>query len=434
MEKKIIVSNNETNENTLNVPDLDKEKESKVVVEGIESKLNTTFNNLSPYRKYERVNDNVLRYLYLRTSRLRECIDGICGEISSRIPLLIPTDKNLSKEALKALEKFAQDFFGSINRKKDTIQSLINRIVRDLLVFDRFVIEKVRNRNKFLVELYARDPSQVVIDKNEQGVILRFRQVVEGNEIEFSPEDIIYAVLHPSSYDDYGIPIIEGILDEIASLLLATRLIANNVFDDSTPPGILVLGEIGEEAYKRLKAEFTDPKLRNRIKVIRNLSPQEIDWIRLDRSLTSESKIDYLLSRVDQIIYKAFQIPTDKEISSRGGSETAYKISQSRLIEPIVKLIENVFTREIFEKEFNLPVKFKLLRLPDVSSQEFYDKSRGISALINTGVISFNEAREILGLPPVAGGDRRFVKLGNEVVEYNSETGQPERLPDFMDL
>jgi len=433
MEKNIIITSNNDNNENLNLPDLEKEKESKVKVDGIESFLNNTVKHLVPYRKFERVNDNLLRYLYLRTSRLRECIDGIAAEISSRTALLIPIEKNLSQNSLLALEKFAQDFFSSLNRKKDTIQSLINRIVRDLLIFDRFCIEKVRNRKGILVELYARDPSQFVIDKSPEGVFVAFRQVVEGQEVEFKPEDIIYGVLHPSSFDDYGIPIIEGILDEVASLILATKLIANNVFDDSTPPGILVLGELGEAAYAKLKKEFTDPKLRNRIKVIRNISPQEVDWIKLDRSLTSENKIDYLLARVDQIIYKAFQVPTEKEITSRAGSETAYKISQSRLIEPIVRLIEDAFTKEIFLKEYNLPVKFKLLNLPDISSQEFYDKARGISALINTGVLSFNEAREILGLIPVAGGNKRFVKLGNEIVEYDESTGEPKRLPEFME-
>jgi len=422
--------NNNNQNSEIQVPEVPK-VDNKVRVEGIDTRFITQFQTFTPYRRYSRVSDQLLRYLYLRTSRLRECIDGIAGEVSSRLPVLVPIPKKLPQEIYIALEKFAEKFFGKLNRKKDTIQTLISKVVRDLLVHDRFFIEKVRNKKGELVELYVRDPMYMIIDKNDSGIIERFRQVIQDKEVEFSPDDIIYGVLHPCSYDDYGLPIIEGILDEVASLILSTRTIANYIFDDSIPPGILVLGEIGEAAFQRLKEEFKNPELRNRIKVIRNIDPKNVDWIRLDRSISSENKLDFLLERIDTIILKAFQIPTEREISSRGGSEMAYKISQSKLIEPIIKLIEKLFTEEIFWKEFNLPVEFRLLKRTDVSGDEFYDKSRSLSLLVNSGILTANEARMILGSKPIAGGDIRIGKLGNEYIYYD-DTGMPRRIPDFL--
>jgi len=412
------------------IPNL--ESNGDVVVEGLEVGITTQFQGLSPYRKYSRISDAVLRTLYLRNSRLRECIDGIAGEISSRIPVLVPIQKGLPKDFYTALESFSEQFFSKVNRKKDTIHSLISKVVRDLLVHDRFFIEKVRNKKGELVELYVRDPMYMIIDKDSSGVIERFRQVIDGKEVVFSPNDIIYGVLHPCSYDDYGISIIEGIVDEVASLLLATRTIANHIFDDSIPPGILVLGEIGDVAFQRLREEFNNPQLRNRIRVLRNIDPNKVHWLRLDRSFSSESKVDFLLSRLDTIILKAFHIPTEKEISSRGGADLAYRISQSKLIEPIVKMLETLFTREIFQDEFKLPVRLKLLRRSDIVSQEFYDKGRSLALLVNTGILTMNEAREILGQKPVIGGDVRVGKLGNEYIYYD-DTGLPRRVEDFME-
>lgn len=413
------------------IPDINNSK-NDVKVEGIDTPLFSSVKNLSPFRQYQRLDDQVLRLLYHRSPQIRLCIDGIVGEISSRTPKLIPLVDNISKDILTKLEIFSYKFFGKVNRKKDSIRVLISKIVRDLLVHDRFFIEKVRDRNGRLVELYARDPLYIVIDKNEHGVINNFRQIKDTYEIKFNVKDIIYAPLHACSYDDYGIPIIEGIVDEVASLLLATRTIANYIFDDSVPPGLLVLGEIGEVAYERLKQEFKDPNKRNQIKVIRNIKPENINWLRLDRSISSESKIDYLLDRLEKIILKSFQIPTDRELGSRGSAEIAYKVSQSKLIDPIIKIIEEKFTKEIFEEEFGLPVKFKLFKMADLDSTEFYENSRAVNLMVNNGILTVNEAREILGFMPISGGSRRLAKLGNEIITFD-DTGMPKRSPDFVD-
>ena len=397
----------------------------KVKVEGIETEIKP-FNHLAPFRKYSRVNDHILRVLSHRNAQIRACIDGIAGTILSRQPKLLPMfEKDNSQTLINALNVFAMKFFAKVNRKGDTIRTLIAKAVRDLLVHDRFFIEKVRNREGKLVELYVRDPVHIVIEKDEHGVIKRFKQVVGGKTVEFSPEDMIYAVLHPCSYDDYGIPIIENIIDEVASLILSTRVIANYIFDDSIPPGILVLGEIGEVAYERLKQEFSNPETRSQIKVIRNIDPDKVDWVRFDRSLSSDNKLDYILDRLDKIIYKAFQIPTERELGSRGAAEIAYKVANSRLIEPIVKIIEDTFTYSIFVQEFDLPVRFALLKMGDLDSADFLNKSRAINLMVNNGVLTVNECRSILGFTPVRGGNKRMAKLGNEIVTFDSE-GNPK--------
>ncbi len=404
-------------------------KNTTVQVEGFEYPSIYKVEYFSPFRRTGRISDNLLETLYLRTSKLRECVDGIAREVSSHEITLIPLLEDVPKEFWKAIKIFSISFFSQVNRKYDNFRILIEKIVRDLLVFSRAFVEKVRDKNGNVVELYVRDPKYIIIQKDEHGVITSFTQNLQGKKVEFDPKDIIYFTFNPCSYDDYGLSIIEGILDEIATLILANRTIANHIFDDTVPPGVLVLGEIGEEAYERLKAMFTNPAERNKLKVIRNIDPSEVSWIKLDRSLSSDQKIDYLLDRLDEIIMKAFQIPLDKTMSSRGGAEMTDKIAKSKLITPLVKLLEDKFTYELFVSEFKLPVQLQFIK-STLNAQEFYDISRGTALLVNSGVINANEARQNLGLLPISSGVKRIGKLGNEFVVFDEE-GTPHRLPEF---
>jgi len=415
---------------TVSVPALDK---SKVVVEGFEYPTFSKVDFLTPYRRYARVTDELLRRLYLRTARIRECVDGIAREIASREIVLEIESDTISDLDYKALKNFADKFLGKVNRKGDTLRSLIEKAVRDLLVHSRFCIEKVRNAKGEVVELYARDPAYIVLEKDEHGVVEKFIQNIEGKRVDFDPDDIIFGVFNPCSFDDYGIPIIEGILDEVASLILGTRTIAYFIFDDAIPPGVLVLGELGEEAYNRLKEMFTNPQERNKMKVIRNIDPNLVKWVRLDRSISSETKLDYLLDRLDNIIFRAFQVPTGKESTSRGGAEFIDKLSQSKLILPLVTLIEDKLTYDLFKFEYGLPVRLKLLK-NIIGSQEFYDYARGLALLVNNGVITYNEARKLISLPQLKIGNVRIGKLGNEYVIFDENTGLPKRLPEFIGL
>lgn len=436
MDKIIITNKNDNNSNSndnnfQSILNLQQNKATNVQVEGIDYPYSFKYEFLSPYRRYGRVSDDLLRTLYLRTAKIRECVDGIAREIASRDMFLFPIFEDAPAEFWKALKLFSISFFGRVNRKHDTMRMIVEKIVRDLLVHGRAFVEKVKDRTGKVVELYVRDPASFIVQRDEHGIVLKFIQNVSGKKVEFEPDDIIYFTFNACSYDDYGLPIIEGILDEVATLIISNRTIANHIFDDTIPPGILVLGEIGEEAYERLKSLFTNPAERNKLKVIRNISPNSVSWIRLDRSLSSDQKLDYLLERLDKIILKAFQIPLEESMTSRGGAELTEKLSQSKLIEPLVKLIEDKFTHDLFIMDFKLPVKFKILK-NILGSQEFYDYARGLSALINAGVLTYNEARNILSLPQIYNGNVRVGKLGNEFVTFGDD-GKPERLPEFLE-
>ena len=398
-----------------------------VGVEGYDGFLFTTRlgkNLLQPIRHYGRVSDTIIRSLYHRSSQIRSCVDGIVGEMSGRNPRIIPADENYPELVIKVIETF----FRKVNRKKDNIRRVVTRATRDLLVHDRFFIEKVRNRKGDLVELYVRDPIYMIIDKDTNGVITGYRQVIQNKITNFEPNDIIYGCLNPCSYDDYGIPIIEGIVDETCSLILANYNISDILANDSIPPGVLVLGEIGDAAYKKLKNDLSKKEERTKLKVLRNV--ENADWIAFDRPL-NENQVDYLLGRLDDIVSKAFQMPTKKEVASRTGAEVSHRITLSRLITPIIKIWEDVITEDILINEFELEgLRFKLLKETSIDPQEAVEKARAIKLLAN-GILTINECREMLDFGVVKGGDKRFTILGNEVIFYDDETGMPERAPDF---
>jgi len=341
---------------------------------------------------------SALRNMYRRCSFVRPCVDAIVRTISGCRWAIVGRGM---REDIGKLTRL----FSIPNRNKTSFQLFIRQVLLDLVVLDEAYIEKVRSPVGEIVELNPLDASLVNPILDEEGVIEKFEYNSKKGIIELPARDVIFMRLYPRTNTIFGTSIIETILNEVVALMFSVKSIADAFEEDEIPPGILHLGKIGQEAYMRAKEAFRasrGERGKRQLAVVDNVDI--VKWVDFSRPFR-EMQLAELIERVERIVYKNFGIFTMEMQNLRGlpigTAREMHKITYSQLIRPIMKLMEDVFNREIVD-EFDPRLKFEWVLEP-VEDPE--TKARTLAVLVDRGIITKNEAREMLGFEPVPEGE-----------------------------
>jgi hypothetical protein len=369
----------------------------------------------------------ILRHLYETSPVVRPAVDGITREIAG-LPWMVTYEDGRwhpDKEDVSMSR-----FLKKVNYEGESIDTVLSKFLNDILVIGRGIIEKARNPLGQIVELLSRDASlfQVVPTKDLTGILAfkeRKRNTFEPLHTH-SKSDIIYRQYAPITYSHMSVPIIETIVNEISLLLLGTKNIAWSFVNDEIPPGILHLGEIGEEALKRAQLSFEATKgigqASSGMRVIDNVD--SVNWVSFQRPFR-EMQVAELLPMFERIVARNFGLAAvEAGLTSQGGrgsQDVALRASQSKMIIPMTVINTEVINEEVIH-EINPDLLFEYTSRPGENTKE---KSDQLMSQQSNAIITRNEFRKSLGRKPVKGGDLFTVKLGNEVVPLDEETGEP---------
>ena len=359
---------------------------------------------------------DTLRELYRRSSHIRPAIDSIVKEVA-HLPIKVVGN---GAEAI-------EEFIDRPNISKETWPTLIQKFLTDLLVLDQAVIEKVRNMNGGIVEIFARDATQFkpVLD-HTRSYITYFKQEATDNKgkviakISHDVDDIIWTVQFPRTYSTYGTPIIETIVNEVSTLMFTSQSIARGFVDDEIPNGVLWLDQIGKKAYERAKAQFQASRGeagKKQLKVIDNVG--QAGWIPFSRPFR-EMQLAELTVIIADIVNKNFGVSAmdlgNAKGLTRSTSDALSKNTRSKLFRPLVNLLTLKLNQELVrEIAPDAELSFVLEPVVDASTAK---------ELSDAGVITKNEARAVLNFDKVEGGDALAVRVGNQYIVLDA-SGQP---------
>ena len=319
-----------------------------------------------------------LREVYLKSSSVRPCVDAI-GRYISSLPWVIKTKPGGDIAHVEEVKGFLLD----PNLNKESLRTLLAKLMVDLLVIDAGVIEKVRSRSGKLLEIYVRDGATFTPLYNKHGALLGYEQTVKGVDIPFEPDEIIHSQLYPRTWNFYGTPIIETITNEVATLMFSISNIGEAFQKDEIPPGILALDKIGEIAYRRLKEDLTTEKgvIKKTLKILRNVGASK--WIEFKKPFR-EMQLVELNQQIEQIVHKNFGIKEDMKISGK-------------MILALTQTINYFFNREIIS-EFYTDIYFKLIPLvtDEKEAKASEARSRAIKNLVTADVLDREEGRQLV--------------------------------------
>lgn len=366
----------------------------------------------------------LLRYLYQTSSAIRPAVDSICRDISTKPWSLLHYDLKYHPYSEVA---DIYEFFKHPNMDGEKFHTVIYKYVHDLLVVGKGVIEKVRNPLGKLMELVPRDATLYTPHVNSYGFVIdyvEYKRDTTSLARYHKREDLIYEYFTPTSYCFGAAPIIETIVNEVALLMLCTKSLAWGFTRDEIPPGILHLGTIGNVALERAKASFEAAKgleAQRKLRVVDNVDT--VQWVQFTKS-NRDQQVAELIPMIERVVFRNFGLsPVESAHAdiTRNVAQTSYQSSESKLTYPLMVQTSQMLDNDVIE-EFDPNYRLVYEGTLGQNTKETADK---VVTLVDSGIITDNEARIEMGYYPVEGGDNRSVKLGNERVPLDPKTGEP---------
>ncbi len=406
------------------------------------------------YGKYGRILSNdQLWQCYQRVPDVRACVDAIVRRVATwdwKIePEVGPTESDY--DSLLNVCSEASKFLTAPNTDGETWQEVWTKAITDLMVFDAGVLENVFSgkwdndgffeATEDLQEIVALRGSTIYPIVDQYGHVEGYKQTYTGIDTSdistsqttttdggvkrslFKPDQVVYMRLFSNTQSPLGTPLIESIVNEVITMLRQSEHTMLAMDANEIPPGILVLTGIAGQAAQAAMSDLQNMKGKDhRIRVITTPDPKGsgAHWVEL-RHKAKDVDFVNVISNVRQTIWRVFGVlPVEMGMTAdmpRAVGQVQLDVSTSHLINPILELIEAKINARILplvikNKDDLNRVKFKFDREAKLSTEEQKEKASYLNTLISQGVMTRNEARAELGMPPVDLGDIMTITTG----------------------
>ena len=403
-------------------------RERKGAIHSKYFKENAVLQSSTYYQQYRQLTPKQYYQLYKSTPDVRACIDSIVRRVATWDWQVKPTIDPRESEYLEALRvsEECNSFLSRANNSGDTFQETMTKMVTDLLIYDAGVLELVEDDHGGLEEIVAFLGSEFFPITDDHGRLLYYSQQNEYSRIDqsskrdFEPQEIAYFQLFPNTRTNLGTPLLDTLVNECVTVLLAHEHAMLALDADEIPPGLLILGGLAGPAADRAKADLAAMKGKDhKIRVITSSQPSAIEakWLEL-RHTPKDLQMLEVVDELQRSIWRVFGVqPIELGVTSgdaRATATTQVDVASSHLITPILELISSkinshIISRLIPESMYG-KIKFVWDRTTQLTPEQSLAKSRSYAEYLKKGVMTVNEVRLELGMMPVDGGDTPIVE------------------------
>lgn len=356
-----------------------------------------------------------LRKMYYYNPIVKIAVDTIINTVCSA-PYKITVAEKDAKQTKEhdAQIKEINTFFKSVNTNRESFRTILEMVVRDLVVLDGGAIEKVRENGK-LKEIWAVDSASILPVTDVHRRLKGYQQLVNQQVVTtYKPNDLIYMMMNPRTESLFGISPLECLYRSVTAFIYAESYNLKYFENNHVPKGILDLGpNIPEDQLDRFKNfwEAETSGKPHRIMVLGGPIAQGADnrgvqWIPLQINSKDMELLEYL-KWLERLILAVFGVsPSEVGFTeSVSGAPATGQLLQSsafrnKAIYPMLDRIANYFTQEIIYEEFKAyDLKFEFIE--EVTLDEKMKKAQLHQIEIGSGVKTVNEIRKEEGLKPL---------------------------------
>ena len=385
-----------------------------------------------------RLRDEDAWRLYESSDWIMSVVNRIVRDCVKVKPLVAPKDptKKITGR-MKDRIKNINDFLDNPNNGKESFAEIREKYIRDMHVYGRGAIEKVNLPSGKLQEIYAQDPKYLEICSDIHGNIpeeraYRLKSPNVGNnklgrridpesEVWFNKDELIHLVHNPISKSLYGVKILDGIANIVASDILRAAYNTNFFINGAEASGILSLEEMSEDKLKKFRAYY-----QQNFKGVKNAHRTMATNVPIKYVRMALSNRDLQFSEYGkELMYKIFAAYSTPAfilgLPDESGKDPKVQIElyKDGALRPVLSKESYYLTREIVQDGFgydDICIGFASLDLIDRASQSNLDVAEAQS-----GITTINEIRRSRGLPDVRWGDTPISTMpGGGQVDPNS--------------
>ena len=315
--------------------------------------------------------------------------------------------------------------------KRSRVDLLLNKEpnpFQDINTFRRnLIIDMIIDGNIFIyfdgVHMYHLPAADMYIHASETTYIEKFTY---KERVNYSPNEIIH-IKENSFYSIYrGVPRLSPALRTI-QLMMSMRKFQDNFFKNGAVPGLVLKtpNTLSEKIKERMIQSWTarySPDAGGRRPLILD-GGIEVDSL----SNTNFKELDFqnAILENEKIILKALGVPPI--LLDSGNNANIRPNMRLYYLETVLPIVRKL--NFAFERFFGFEVKEDVTDIPALQP-ELSDQAAYFSSLVNTGIISPNEARDVLGYKPIQGFDELRVPANIAGSAGNpSEGGRPTAPP-----
>lgn len=383
-------------------------------------------NSTSFYYSNRNLMPEQLWKLYRTTPDVRACVDSITRRIAtwnwSIKPAIDPRNREeYDRLAMRCSE--AMRWLATPNLNGETWQEIQTRTLIDLLVYDAGA-QELNEQGGELLEIVPWLGSEWFPLYNEKNVLLGYVQEKEdavgyptqdkAKNVTVPPDRLVYYSLFKNNREALGVPLLDTIVNECITVLLASEHAMLALDADEIPPGLLVLGGVAGAAAERARADLQQMRGKDhKVRVLSSPQPGGIkaEWVELRHTMKDIELID-VVDAMRRTIWRVFGVmPVELGVGDstpRALAEVQVDVSSSHLITPILELMQARINAQVIPLLLGEDAEkclFMFDREQPLTPQQRLDLARSQDVQVRRGIITVNEARATLGLLPVDGGD-----------------------------
>ena len=365
------------------------------------------YNTLYTPRAYESIGFNELRALAeshditrLAIETRKDQVEKLEWTIRSR------GEKNPAADTASRIDKLIEFW-----RKPDGEQPFatwLREVLEDVLVLDAPALEIRRNRGSEIIGLDVVDGStiKVLIDDTGRRPVPpapAYEQIIHGRPWRLlTSDELIYTPRNPRPHKAYGFSPVEQILIMVNMGLRRQMMQLQHFTEGNVPPGLLNAPDGWSPEQIRQFQEWFDAILAgntgSRTRLVWGPSGAQYQAF---KEAPYKDDFDEWLAR---IVCYAFSLPPTAFTPqvNRATAQTAQEAAQEEGLAPLLGWVKRLIDGVIQDRMGHRDLEFAW---SDVRPTDPTDQATILSNYVRDGIYTLNEARDILGLSPVAGGE-----------------------------
>lgn len=352
-----------------------------------------------------------LRNFVLNCDVVSALIETRKDQISALSWTIMPKDKDKVKgngdaddaPIVKEIKKFLKK-----PDKRNSWGSWIRPLLDDMFIIDAMTIYKRRDISGQIYSLDFMDGSLIKVLVDEDGRVPMYpnpsyQQLLKGMPaVDYTTQDLIYAPRSLRTWSVYGYSPVEQIIITIQTMINRARFNVNYYLEGNTPESILFMPP--EMTVQELDGfqNFLDAALtgdlaaRRRMKLMPGGTGSKLQEIK--QPVMADAMDDYLI----RIACYAFSIPPTAFVKqmNRATSDTAKDAAAEEGLAPITKWLKEMMD-DIIEEEFQTE-DYEFI-WTETKEQDQAQAATIRQGDVKNGIITINEARELIGLEPIEG-------------------------------
>ncbi len=297
--------------------------------------------------------------------------------------------------------------------------SWLRELLEDLLVLDAPVLELRRNRSGELIGLDVVDGATIKMLFDETGRRPRppapaFEQVIHGRPWKLlTADELLYLPRNPRPHKAYGFGPVEQIIMTVNIALRRQAMQLQHFTEGNVPPGLLNAPDGWNVEQIRQFQEWFDSVLAGNTGARSRLvwAPSGTKY-QAFREAPYKDEFDEWLAR---IVCYAFSLPSTAftRQMNRATADTAQEAALAEGLAPLMGWVKRLVDHVIQDRMGHSDLEFAWVDLRPADPAE---QAKLLDLYVRDGIYTVNEARDILGLDPIAGGDRAMVYGNNGAV------------------